>query len=147
MKITKGKWELDPFFCTVDFSAKHLAITSVKGCFHKFNANIIADPTDMTTAEIDFTIQVDSVDTRIKDRDAHLLSSDFFDAENYPTIEFKSKEIIKTDENIYDLIGEVTFHVVTKLETFKLNYTGHQIDPMGNFEKNRLQRIENIKAQ
>ena len=133
--MTKGKWELDPFFCTVDFSVKHLAITAVKGCFHEFQANIIADPTDMTTAEIDFTIQVNSLDTRIKDRDAHLLSPDFFDAENYPTIEFKSKEIIKTEENNYDLIGEVAFHGVTKLETFKLKYTGHQIDPMGNFEK------------
>lgn len=89
----------------------------------------------MTKAEINFTIQVNSLGTRIKDRDAHLLSPDFFDAENYPKIEFKSKEIIKTEENNYDLVGEVTFHGVTKLETFKLNYTGQQINQWGILRK------------
>lgn len=144
--MSKTKWIMDPFFCTIDFSVKHLSITKVRGSFDKFQMNIEADPFDLTAATIDLSIDVNSINTRIKDRDAHLLGPDFFDAENYPTIDFKSKEIIKTGETSYDLIGDVTMHGVTKPETFSVIYTGHQKDPLAeNAEKIAFQASITLK--
>ncbi len=107
-------------------------IAKVKGTFHKFEATINADPEDLTTADIEFTVDMSSIDTRSEDRDNHLRSADFFDVENHPNMTFKSTSIKKTGDNEYDVTGDLTIRGVTKQETFKVVYEGGGKDPWGN---------------
>ena len=129
--MAKTKWTVDPTHSAIEFSVKHMMIAKVKGSFNKFDANISADPTDLTTAEIDFTVDLSSIDTRNTDRDNHLRSADFFDVEKNPELTFKAKDIKKTDEDEYAVTGDVTLHGVTKEETFVMTFEGQGKDPWG----------------
>ncbi|MCK1984959.1 MULTISPECIES: YceI family protein [Peribacillus] len=130
--MTNTKWTVDPTHSAIEFSVKHMMIAKVKGSFNKFEANILANPSDLTTAEIDFTVDVASIDTRNADRDNHLRSADFFDVEKNPTLTFKSTKIVKTDEDEYDVTGNVTLNGVTQEETFSITFEGQGKDPWGN---------------
>ncbi|MCD4839875.1 YceI family protein [Neobacillus sedimentimangrovi] len=130
--MPKTKWILDPAHSSVDFSVRHMMITNVKGTFHTFHAELEADPTDLTTANIIFSVHTSSVDTRNKDRDAHLVSADFFDAENYPTITFKATKIERIKEDEYKITGDFTLRGITKEETFVVTFEGQGKDPWGN---------------
>jgi polyisoprenoid-binding protein YceI len=132
MNMAKTNWALDTAHSSVDFSVRHMMIANVKGTFNSFNAVIEADPTDLTTANIEFTVDTASVDTRNKDRDGHLVSADFFDVENYPTMTFKATNIVKTGEGEYNVTGDLTLRGVTKQETFAVTYEGSGKDPWGN---------------
>ncbi|CAH0131280.1 Protein YceI [Peribacillus simplex] len=130
MKNTK--WTVDPTHSAIEFSVKHMMIAKVKGSFNKFEASILANPSDLTTAEIDFTVDVASIDTRNADRDNHLRSADFFDVEKNPTLTFKSTKIVKTNEDEYDVTGNVTLNGITQEETFSITFEGQGKDPWGN---------------
>lgn len=130
--MTNTKWTVDPTHSAIEFSVKHMMIAKVKGSFNKFEANILANPSDLTTAEIDFTVDVASIDTRNADRDNHLRSADFFDVEKNPTLTFKSTKIVKTGEDEYDVTGNVTLNGVTQEETFSITFEGQGKDPWGN---------------
>ncbi|MFE5428457.1 YceI family protein [Peribacillus simplex] len=130
--MTNTKWTVDPTHSAIEFSVKHMMIAKVKGSFNKFDASILANPLDLTTAKIDFTVDVASIDTRNADRDNHLRSADFFDVENNPTLTFKSTKIVKTDEDEYDVTGNVTLNGITQEETFSITFEGQGKDPWGN---------------
>ncbi|ALC89562.1 hypothetical protein AM500_07020 [Bacillus sp. FJAT-18017] len=130
--MTKVKWAIDPAHSSVDFSVRHMMIANVKGTFQSFNAEVVADPADLTTAEIAFTVDAASIDTRNADRDNHLRSGDFFDVENNPKITFTTTSISKTDEGEYDVTGDLTIRGVTRPETFAVVYEGTGKDPWGN---------------
>ncbi|MEH7336165.1 YceI family protein [Neobacillus drentensis] len=130
--MTKSKWALDAAHSSVDFSVRHMMIANVKGSFNSFNATIEADPTDLTTASIEFAIETASVDTRNQDRDGHLVSADFFDAANHPNMTFKATSIEKTDDGEYNVTGDLTLRGVTKQETFAVTFEGTGKDPWGN---------------
>ncbi|KQL52343.1 hypothetical protein AN964_01480 [Heyndrickxia shackletonii] len=133
--MTKSKWVVDTTHSGIDFSVKHMMVSKVKGAFHSFNATIEADPADLTTANIDFTVDVASIDTRNADRDGHLKSGDFFDAEKYPTMTFKATNIVKKDEDEYAVTGDMSIHGVTRPETFTVTFEGVAKDPMSGAEK------------
>ncbi|MCA1030911.1 YceI family protein [Bacillus timonensis] len=130
--MTKTKWNVDSSHSSVDFAVKHMMIANVKGTFNSFEASIDADPTDLTTADIAFTVDVASIDTRNSDRDNHLRSADFFDVENHSTLTFNATEIVKTDEGEYDVTGELTIRGTTRTETFTVVFEGQGKDPWGN---------------
>ncbi|MGG1679121.1 YceI family protein [Neobacillus sp. NRS-1170] len=130
--MTKSNWILDAAHSSVDFSVRHMMIANVKGTFNSFNATIEADPTDLTTASIEFAIETASVDTRNQDRDGHLASADFFDAANHPNMTFKATSIEKTDDGEYNVTGDLTLRGVTKQETFAVSFEGTGKDPWGN---------------
>jgi polyisoprenoid-binding protein YceI len=130
--MAKSKWAVDVTHSSIDFSVKHMMIASVRGTFHKFDADIEADPEDLTSANIRFSIDVSSIDTRNGDRDAHLRSADFFDVEQFPNIAFQSKQIIKKGDGEYEVTGDLTLHGVTRSETFSVTFEGHGKDPWGN---------------
>ncbi len=126
------KWALDPTHSSVDFTIKHLMISKVKGSFKSFDASIEADPQDLTTANITFSIDVASIDTNNGDRDNHLRTGDFFDVEKFPKLTFVSKSIAKTGDGEYNVTGDVSLHGVTRLETFAVTFEGQSKDPWGN---------------
>lgn len=130
--MAKAKWVLDPTHSGVEFSVRHMMFAKVKGSFNKFDAQIEADPEDLTTASISFTVDTASVDTNNDDRDAHLRSADFFDVENYPQISFTATKIEKSGDDEYKVTGDVTMRGVTRSETFDVSYGGSGKDPWGN---------------
>ncbi|HLU21415.1 MAG TPA: YceI family protein [Bacillaceae bacterium] len=130
-----SKWKVDGAHSEVGFSVKHMMVSKVKGTFDQFTAEIEANPTDLTTASIQFTIDVASINTRNNDRDNHLRSADFFDVEQYPNLTFTSSKIEKTDEDEYKVTGDVSLHGVTKQETFNVTFEGLAKDPMSGAEK------------
>ncbi|MEH7126429.1 YceI family protein [Bacillus sp. JJ1532] len=130
--MTNSKWALDPAHSSVDFSIKHMMIANVKGTFNQFDAVIEADPTDLTSANIQFTVDLASIDTRNADRDNHLRSGDFFDVENNPSMTFQSTKIVNNGDGEYDVTGDLTIRGVTKTETFEVSYEGTGKDPWGN---------------
>ncbi|KYD18722.1 MAG: polyisoprenoid-binding protein [Caldibacillus debilis] len=131
----KSKWVLDTAHSQVDFSVKHMMISRVNGTFQRFSANIEADPNDLTTADIEFSVEVDSIDTRNTDRDNHLKSADFFNAEQYPNITFKATEITRKDDSSYHVTGDLTIRGVTRKETFVAEFEGLAKDPLSGNEK------------
>lgn len=109
-------------------------MSKVKGTFQSFEATIDADLEDLTTASIEFSVDVNSVDTRNEDRDNHLRSADFFDVENHPKMTFKSTKIIKKSPGEYEITGDLTIRGTTKPETFTVTYEGSGKDPWGNIK-------------
>lgn len=130
--MAKSLWTVDSTHSSVDFSVKHMMIAKVKGTFHKFEANIVADPFDLTSADIQFIIDLNSIDTRNSDRDNHLRSADFFDIEKYPTLTFQATAVTKTDDGEYSITGDLSLHGVTRSEKFAATFEGAGKDPWGN---------------
>lgn len=119
-----GKWALDRTHSQISFSVSHMVVAEAEGKFDSFDVVVLSDKEDMTDAKIDVTIQTASINTDNKDRDNHLRSADFFEAEKYPTITLKSKELKKVGDKKYKLIGDFTMHGVTKQVEFDAKFGG-----------------------
>lgn len=132
--MTKKLWAIDEAHTSVEFSVRHMMVAKVKGVFTSFTADISADPSDLTTAEIEFNVDLNSIDTRNSDRDNHLRSADFFDVDNHPQMTFKATKIVKTDDDEYEMTGDLTILGITKTEKFKVTYEGQGKDPWGNLK-------------
>ncbi|CAM3846494.1 YceI family protein [Cohnella lubricantis] len=130
--MAKSNWAVDVSHSAIDFSVKHMMIAKVKGSFHSFEAQIAADPEDLTTADIAVQIDLSSIDTRNGDRDGHLKSADFFDVENHPKLLFTATKIVSKGDGEYAVTGDVTLHGVTRPETFDVSFEGIGKDPWGN---------------
>ncbi|MEN2766647.1 YceI family protein [Ornithinibacillus xuwenensis] len=130
--MTKAVWAVDKGHSSLEFTVKHMMMSKVKGVFTEFDATVEADVNDLTDAKIEFTVDLSSIDTRKEDRDNHLRSADFFDVENYPNMTFVATNIKKTDENEYDVTGDLSIHGVTKPVTFEVTVEGVHKDPWGN---------------
>jgi polyisoprenoid-binding protein YceI len=128
--MSKSTWVLDPSHSVVEFTVKHMMIATVKGRFTTVEGTIEADPADLTTAQFTGQVPVATISTADAQRDAHLRSADFFDAENYPTLTFKSAKI-ERDGDGYKLVGDLTIRDVTKTVTWDLTYEGTGKDPWG----------------
>ncbi len=126
-----AKWTVDQSHSTVGFEVKHMMVSKVRGLFDSYTADVeAADLTDLTTATIKFKFGVASINTNSEDRDNHLKSADFFDAENNPTIDFTSTNIVK-DGDDYKVTGDLTIKGVTKPVTFDVEYGGKGTNPWG----------------
>jgi len=118
------QWKADPVHSSVQFKVSHLVISKVVGAFNDFSANLDFDGANVATGKVEMNISVVSVDTKNPDRDKHLKSPDFFDAEKYPEITFKSKKVIKGTGDKFQLVGDMTMRGVTKEVTFDCEYHG-----------------------
>jgi polyisoprenoid-binding protein YceI len=125
-------WSLDPAHSSVHFAVKHMVISQTKGAFENYRLTVESNGTDFSDAAIELEIDVKSINTNMPDRDAHLRSADFFDAEQFPLIHFVSESMTKVNDEDYLLKGNITIKGVTKPIEFKVNYGGQVIDPWGN---------------
>lgn len=127
------KWDADALHTNVRFSISHLGISFIDGEFQKISGAVVSKTdSDFADAEFDFTIEVQSIDTRVKQRDDHLRSDDFFNAEKYPNITLKNARLKKSDGDNYTLTGDLTMRDVTKKVTFDVVVHGVITDPWGN---------------
>ncbi|MDQ8006370.1 MAG: YceI family protein [Pedobacter sp.] len=125
------KWALDPTHSELQFKVKHLMITTVTGNIKSFSAELASEGDDFTNADISFSGDINSIDTGNGDRDGHLKSGDFFDAEKYPAITFKSTSVEK-DGSDYIVKGDLTIKDVTKSVKLNAEFGGIATDPWGN---------------
>ena len=128
--LVKTKWAIDPTHSEVQFKIKHLVISTVTGTFKSFEGFVENDGEDFDGARTSFQIDVNSIDTNVADRDAHLKSDDFFNAEKYPNITFKGI-LTKTGSSSYKMPGILTIRDVSKEVDFAVEYGGSMVDPYG----------------
>ena len=122
-------YTIDPAHTRVGFAVRHFGINTVKGKFNEFTGNVTLDGNELKNATA--TIQVQSVDTGVKQRDDHLRTPDFFDAKSFPTITFKSKRIESAGDQTV-MIGDFTMRGVTKELRLPLTLSKPIKDPWGN---------------
>ncbi len=125
------KWVLDPMHSEVQFKVKHLVISTVTGSFRKFEGQVVTESEDFEDAEVDFSLDVDSIDTTQESRDQHLKSAEFFDAATYPKITFKSTSLKKVSGSDYKLEGNLTIKDVTKPVVLDVEFGGSAADFYG----------------
>lgn len=126
------KWEIDVAHSSVGFSVRHMVVTKTHGKFNEFTGYIDFDGENIEKGSVEITAQIASIDTDNKKRDDHLRSPEFFDAEKFPTMTFKSKKVIKGSGSEFKLEGDLTIKDVTKEVTFDCEFNGVINDPMGN---------------
>jgi len=127
-------WKLDPAHSSAEFKVKHMMISNVKGSFHGgLSGTLTEHATDATLSSVDASIDISSISTGDAQRDGHLKSADFFDAEKYPTMTFKSTQVKPNGDGGYNVTGDLTLHGQTRQQTFVVEGpTPPAKDPWGN---------------
>lgn len=139
-------YKIDVDHSDIMFKVKHLMISTVTGIFKKFDATLDVSEQDLSDAKVWFEADVDSVDTKNDQRDGHLKSDDFFNAEQFPKMTFKSTSIEKTGGDEYELTGDLTIRDITKPVRLKVEYNGTTKDPWG-FERMGFEIIGKINRK
>ncbi|MCB0481451.1 MAG: YceI family protein [Flavobacteriales bacterium] len=124
---TNTKWSIDKAHSEIAFKVKHMMISTVTGYFQDFEANAKTDGENFENALIDFSAKTASINTKNKDRDTHLKSDDFFNADKFPEMKFVSTSFKKDGK----LIGDLTIRDVTKKVTLDVDFNGIAVDPYG----------------
>jgi polyisoprenoid-binding protein YceI len=126
---TAEKWEIDKAHSNIYFDIKHTYAT-VRGMFDDFSGTLMLDPDDPAASSIEFTVNVDSINTNITKRDDHLKSDDFFAAAKFPVMTFKSSGVKRVSGNQYTITGDLTIKDVTKKIDVPFTYYGMKENPM-----------------
>jgi polyisoprenoid-binding protein YceI len=127
---TRAIWKLDPTHTLVEFSAKHLMITTVKGRITDIEGMIQSDEKNQQNSSVEVILKAASLDTRTDQRDQHLRSADFLDVEKFPEIKFRSTRI-DGDKETFKLTGNLTIRDVTRPITLDVEFEGRTKDPWG----------------
>jgi polyisoprenoid-binding protein YceI len=127
-------WNIDPVHSVAEFKVKHMMISNVKGQFTRVRGVLALDPTDLTNSEVEASIETASINTRDAGRDTHLKSADFFEAEKFPTLSFKSTRISRVGDGEVTAAGDLTIHGITRNVVFTVveGPTPPAKDPWGN---------------
>lgn len=130
--MATAKWAIDPTHSEIGFKVKHMMFTNVSGKFTKYDGTFMTDGDDFNNATIDFSADIDSINTGNSDRDNHLKSADFFDGENNPKLTFKASSFVKIDDHNYELSGDLSLNGITKFVKLPVEFSGLMTDPWGN---------------
>jgi len=122
----KTNWKVDPAHSEIEFKVKHMMISTVSGSFGEFDAAIESADETFKDAKFSFSAKIDSISTKNKDRDTHLKSDDFFNAEKYPNLSFKSKSF-----DGETMVGDMTIRDVTKEVSLQVDFNGIADDQYG----------------
>jgi polyisoprenoid-binding protein YceI len=128
----KTRWQLDTAHTSVEFAVKHLMISTVKGRFGEVSGSIKGSLDDPSRFQLEVVIPTESIDTRQSQRDAHLKSADFFDAENFPVIRFVGKRIEGDVASEFSLFGDLTIRNITRELELNVTNEGTVRDPWGS---------------
>jgi polyisoprenoid-binding protein YceI len=126
-----AEWILDPAHTAVEFSTRHMMVTTVRGQFQKVSGALNFDAQNPAASSIEVTIDAASLTTSVDDRDNHLRSPDFLDVATYPTITFKSTRVEMTGPNTARITGDLTMHGVTRPVVLDAEYLGEGKTPYG----------------
>lgn len=129
---TKAPWQIDAAHTEVEFSARHLMISNVKGRFSNPTGTMQFDPKRPQAIDLEVSIPIASIDTRNEQRDTHLKSADFFDAATFPTMTFKGKRVDGDITGAFKLTGDLTIRGTTREVTLDVTSEGAGSDPWGN---------------
>jgi polyisoprenoid-binding protein YceI len=125
-------WNIDPAHSSAEFKVKHMMISNVKGSFSGLSGVLTEQAIDSTLSHVEASVPVATVSTGDAQRDGHLKSADFFDAEKYPTLDFKSTKVERKGD-AYEVTGDLTIHGVTKPAKFAVDGpSAPGKDPWGN---------------
>jgi polyisoprenoid-binding protein YceI len=130
-RVMNMSWKIDPSHTRAGFSVRHMMIANVHGQFENVSGTVDFNEQDPARSSVDVQIEVASLTTRDEKRDGHLRSADFFDAEQYPYMTFKSRRVEKLGENHGRLIGDLTIRGITKEVALDVEYTGQAKSPWG----------------
>jgi len=134
--MAASTWTIDPDHSNIQFKVRHMMITDVKGTFSKVNGVVRIDETDMTLSSVDVTIGIDSINTGVAQRDAHLKSSEFFNAAKFPTLTFVSRKVTQAGKGQLKILGDLTIHGITREVVLDVEGPTNEIkDPMGNIRR------------
>jgi polyisoprenoid-binding protein YceI len=128
---TATTWNIDPTHTNVEFGVRHLMISTVKGRLGQAAGTVTFDPTDPSALAVDVTIDVAGIDTRQEQRDAHLRSGDFFDAERFPSIRFVATRLDGDVDGDFTVTGDLTIRDVTRPTVLHVTSEGRVRDPWG----------------
>jgi polyisoprenoid-binding protein YceI len=128
---TATTWTIDPAHTTVEFSVKHMMVSTTKGRFGGVGGSLVIDEQDPTRSYADVKIDASTVDTREERRDAHLKSADFFNVEVHPEITFKSTRVVPESNDRYKVYGNLTILGVTREVVLNTEYNGQNTTPWG----------------
>jgi polyisoprenoid-binding protein YceI len=131
LRVPPGTWTIDPIHSSVGFKIKHMMIATVRGQFTEFEGTIIAAEDDPANSRVSGSVKVASIDTGNADRDAHLRSPDFFDAERYPEITFESTRIRHVEGGTFAVAGNLTIKGITREVEMEARVEGADTDPWG----------------
>lgn len=123
------QWTFDPAHSNADFSVRHMMITTVRGGFKEVSGTLDFDPANPSAASVEATIRTASIWTGVADRDAHLRSADFFDAENHPEIKFKSSSVDAQSDTRARVTGDLTIRGVTRQVVLDVELLGQSANP------------------
>lgn len=130
--MSTTKWVIDPSHSNIGFKVKHLMISTVSGEFGSYSGALIAEGDSFEAASVEFSADVNSISTGNEQRDGHLKSPDFFDAENHPAISFKSNGFSKKGENEFEMTGDLSIRGLSKPVKLAVEFAGIVQDPYGN---------------
>jgi polyisoprenoid-binding protein YceI len=125
------EWKIDTSHSQIEFSVKHMAISTVRGKFRAFDATVETTEQGQLRS-LHATIDARTIDTNMEQRDAHLRSADFFDTDNFPTITFRSTQVEKRGRDGYRVTGDLSMRGVTRPATFDVEVAPQVKDPWGN---------------
>ena len=126
-----GTWDIDASHSTVGFSVRHMMVSKVRGYFRTFSG-VLVTAEDPTASSVEATIDMDSIDTRQEQRDAHIRSADFFDVGNHTVMSFRSTSV-RTDGADWTVVGDLTIKGITKPVELELELNGFGPDAYGGF--------------
>ncbi|MBU1097931.1 MAG: YceI family protein [Bacteroidetes bacterium] len=130
--FAQTNWTFDQAHSNVNFTVTHMIISEVDGNFRSFDGKVVSDGDNFENAKIEFNVDINSINTDNEKRDQHLKSDDFFNAEKFPKMLFKSKSLKKESGKNWKMVGDLTIRDVTKEITLDVKFNGTIKDPWGN---------------
>lgn len=125
-------WAIDPMHSEIQFKVKHLVISTVTGSFQKFEGKVETNGEGFEGSKISFSADIDSISTNNNQRDEHLKSDDFFNAEKFPKLTFESTSFTKVDDENYRLVGNLTIRDISQEVSLDVEFGGVAEDSYGN---------------
>jgi polyisoprenoid-binding protein YceI len=130
--MAQENWQVDAAHSAVNLAVRHMVISKVRGHFGKWSAKLQLDTAELARSTVEVDIEAASIETGVADRDTHLRSPDFLDAEKYPTLRYRSRRVEAASKDRLRVVGDLTIRDVTREVVLDVEYGGQGKDPWGN---------------